>query len=434
VYKPEGNIVKYRNQIYLGGRVVKKTIAQIDKHTFANKRVLMRVDFNVPQDDTGAITDDSRIRAALPSIQYLQGAGAKIVLMSHLGRPKGKIAKFTLKPVADRLRQLLTDDKSVGKILFAEDCIGEAAIKTVEQLQPGDVCVLENVRFYPEEEKNDPEFAKKLASLGDIYVNDAFGTAHRAHASTEGVTHYLRPALAGFLLEKEIKMLGETLDKPERPFATIIGGAKVSSKISVLDRLLTKANTIIIGGAMAFTFLKARGLNVGKSLVENDQVNYCLEMEIKAKELEVELILPSDVICAKEMKANATNWIATVDKITEDAIGLDIGPGTSNVIKAALEPCKTILWNGPMGVFEMAGFEKGTFALIDELVSLQKRGSKVIVGGGDSVAALGVKGIDEKQLTHISTGGGASLELLEGKPLPGIVCLDDVEKAATCST
>ena len=413
---------------------MKKTIAQLDKQSFANKRVLMRVDFNVPQDENGIITDDTRIQAALPSIKYLQAAGAKVILMSHLGRPKGKTSKYSLKPVAERLEQLLASDKSSkSKVLFAEDCVGEIAAKAVAQLEAGDICVLENVRFYPEEEKNDPEFAKKLASFGDIYVNDAFGSAHRAHASTEGITHYLRPALAGFLLEKEIKMLSETLDKPERSFATIIGGAKVSSKISVLDRLLTKANTIIIGGAMAFTFLKAKGLNVGKSLVENDQLAYCLEMEIKAKELEVELILPSDVICAREMKANAENWIATIDKIPNDDMGLDIGPATSNVIKAALEPCKTILWNGPMGVFEMAGFEKGTFALIDELVSLYKRGSSVIVGGGDSVAALSVKGIDEKQLTHVSTGGGASLELLEGKPLPGITCLDDAEKVATCS-
>lgn len=411
---------------------MKKTIAQCDKQFFANKRVLMRVDFNVPQDETGAITDDTRIQASLASIKYLQDAGSKIILMSHLGRPKGKTEKYTLKPVADRLRQLLTSDKTKNKVLFAEDCIGEVASNKVAELAPGDICVLENVRFYPEEEKNNPDFAKQLASLGDIYVNDAFGTAHRAHASTEGVTHYLRPALAGFLLEKEIKMLSETLENPDRPFATIIGGAKVSSKISVLERLLIKANTIIIGGAMAFTFLKARGLNVGKSLVEDDQLQYCLEMEIKAKDSGVELILPSDVICANEMKPNAKNWVATVEKIPEDALGLDIGPATNNVIKAALEPCKTILWNGPMGVFEMAGFENGTFALIDELVSLHRRGVKVIVGGGDSVAALNVKHIEENQLTHVSTGGGASLELLEGKELPGISCLDEAEKRA-CS-
>lgn len=409
---------------------MKKTIRQVDKQDFANKRVLMRVDFNVPQDENGAITDDMRIKAALPSIEYLQKAGAKLILMSHLGRPKGKTPKYSLKPAAERLEKLL---KRQGKVLFAEDCIGEAASSIVAQLQPGDICVLENVRFYPEEEKNDPEFAKKLASLGDIYVNDAFGTAHRAHASTEGVTHFLRPALAGFLLDKEVKMLTETLDNPERPLATIIGGAKVSSKIGVLDQLLNKANTIIIGGAMAFTFLKAKGLNVGKSLVEESQLVYCLELMRKAKENNVELILPADVICANEMKAGAKNWIATVDKIPDDAIGLDVGPGTINEIIAALLPCRTILWNGPLGVFEMAGFEKGTFALIDELISLCKKGAKVIVGGGDSVAALGVKGVEEKQLTHISTGGGASLELLEGKVLPGIACLDEAEMAKACS-
>lgn len=413
---------------------MKKTIAQVDKQLFANKRVLMRVDFNVPQDENNVITDDTRIRASLPSIKYLQEAGAKLVLMSHLGRPKGKTPKYSLKPVAQRLGELLDGnepDVVKAKVLFAEDCIDEIANKTVSELNPGDICVLENVRFYPEEEKNEPEFAKKLASHGDIYVNDAFGSAHRAHASTEGVARYIRPALAGFLLDKEVRMLNDVLDEPDRPFATIIGGAKVSSKIAVLERLLDKANTIIIGGAMAFTFLKARGHNVGKSLVEEDQLNYCLIMERKAKELEVEVILPSDVICAKEMKPNAENWICTIDKIPSDAMGLDIGPATVNEINAALGPCRTILWNGPMGVFEMAGFEKGTYALIDKLVNMYKQGAKVIVGGGDSVAALGDKKIEDDQLTHVSTGGGASLELLEGKVLPGIACLDEAE-AATC--
>ncbi len=412
---------------------MKKTIGQVDKQTFANKRVLMRVDFNVPQDESGAITDDTRIRAALPSIEYLKDAGAKVILMSHLGRPKGKTPKYSLKPTADRLRELLLAAGKKGNVLFAEDCIGDIASTAVGQLQSGDICVLENVRFYPEEEKNDSEFAKKLAALSEMYVNDAFGTAHRAHASTEGVSHYLRPALAGFLLDREVRMLRETLDNPARPMATIIGGAKVSSKIAVLEQLLTKANTIIIGGAMAFTFLKAKGLGVGKSLVENDQLNYCVDMLRKAKELEVELILPADVICAREMKPNAEKWICRVDKIPDDTMGLDIGPATINEISAALDPCCTILWNGPMGVFEMAGFEVGTFALINKLVSLCKEGAKVIVGGGDSVAALGVKGIDEKQLTHISTGGGASLELLEGKVLPGVDCLDEVETAKTCA-
>ena len=413
--------------------MAKRTIGQVEKKAFTGKRVLMRVDFNVPQNESGAITDDTRIQAALPSIKYLLQTGAKLILMSHLGRPKGRTPKYTLEPTAERLQLLLAKEKLSSKVLFANDCIGESALKVVEQLNDGDVCILENVRFYPEEEKNDPEFAKKLAQLGDIYVNDAFGTAHRAHASTEGIAHYLRPALAGFLLEKEMKMLGETLDKPERPFATIIGGAKVSSKISVLDRLLTKANTIIIGGAMAFTFLKARGHNVGKSLVESDQLNYCLEMEIKAKELEVELVLPADVVCAKEVKESTESWITTINKIPDDAMGLDIGPATSNMIKAALTPCKTILWNGPMGVFEMPKFAVGTFSLIDELLSLHEHGAKVIVGGGDSVAALSAKHINEKQLTHISTGGGASLELIEGKELPGIACLDEAGIASSCT-
>ncbi len=409
---------------------MKKTIGQVDKQCFANKRVLMRVDFNVPQDENGVITDDTRIQAALPSIEYLQAAGARVILMSHLGRPKGKTPKYSLKPTAERLKSLL---KGQGDVLFAEDCVGESAQKVVDQLKPGDVCVLENVRFYPEEEKNDPEFAKKLALLGDMYVNDAFGTAHRAHASTEGVSHYLRPALAGFLLDKEVNMLTQTLDNPERPMATIIGGSKVSSKIGVLDQLLAKANTIVIGGAMAFTFLKAKGLHVGKSLVEEGQLTYCSEVMRKAKENGVEIILPVDVICANEMKAGAKAWIVTVDKIPDDAMGLDVGPATSNEIKAALAPCKTILWNGPLGVFEMSGFEKGTFTLIDDLVALSKKGAKVIVGGGDSVAALSVAGIEEKQLTHVSTGGGASLELLEGKKLPGVTCLDEAEMAEACS-
>ncbi len=408
---------------------MKKTIAQVDKNLFAGKRVLMRVDFNVPQDDGGAITDDTRIKAALPTIEYLQSAGAKVILMSHLGRPKGNDSKYSLKPVAKRLKKLLPS----GKVIFAEDCIGEIAEKAVAQLKPGDVCLLENMRFYPEEEKNDLEFAKKVAVFGDMYVNDAFGSAHRAHVSTEGLAHILRPALAGFLLEKEVKMLSETLDNPARPFATVIGGAKVSSKIAVLDRLLTKANKIIIGGAMAFTFLKARGMQVGKSLVEETQLDYCSALEKEAKTRKVELVLPVDVVCAKEMKAGTDMWVSLVDKIPTDAMGLDIGPETIKNFIACLEPCKTILWNGPMGVFEIPGLEKGTYALIDELLHLCKNGTKVIVGGGDSVAALAVKGVDEKALTHVSTGGGASLELLEGKELPGIICLDDAQTLGACT-
>ena len=423
---------------------MKKTIAQMDKQFFANKRVLMRVDFNVPQDESGAITDDTRIQAALPTIDYLRSNGAKVILMSHLGRPKGKIDKYSLKPVADRLRQLLSifaakqaKDKTLSgvgcKVLFAPDCIGEEANQVVSQLKPGDVCVLENVRFHPEEDKNDPEFAKKLASLGDVYVNDAFGSAHRAHVSTEGVTRYLRPALAGFLLDKEVKMLTETLDNPVRPFATIVGGAKVSSKIDVLDRLLTKADIIIIGGAMAFTFLKAQGLNVGKSLVEDNYLPYCLELIKQAQMKKVKLLLPVDLVCANEIKAGAKSWISSANNIASDALGLDVGPETIKEINIALEPCKTILWNGPLGVFEISSFAGGTYALIDELVRLCKKGTKVIVGGGDSVAALNAKGVDDKDLSHISTGGGASLELLEGKELPGIACLDEAEVGAPCS-
>ena len=423
---------------------MKKTIAQMGKPFFANKRVLVRVDFNVPQDESGAITDDTRIKAALPTIEYLRSAGAKVILMSHLGRPKGKTDKYSLKLIAERLRRLLSDqavnqdkDKTLSnvgsRVMFAPDCIGEDTSKIIAQLRPRDVCVLENVRFYPEEEKNDPEFAKKLASLGDVYVNDAFGSAHRAHVSTEGVTRYLRPALAGFLLDSEVKMLTGTLDNPARPFATIIGGAKVSSKIDVLDRLLTKADIIIIGGAMAFSFLKAQGLNVGKSLVEDDHLSYCREMIKEAQTKKVKLLLPLDVVCANEIKADAKSWVTAVNNIPNDAMGLDVGPATIKEINIALEPCKTILWNGPLGVFEMKSFAGGTNALIDELVRLCKNGTKVIVGGGDSVAALNVRGIDASALTHISTGGGASLELLEGKELPGIACLDEAEVGASCS-
>jgi phosphoglycerate kinase len=405
---------------------MKKTIVQAGKDFFSGKRVLMRVDFNVPQHGDGTISDDTRIKAALPTIEFLKDAQAKLVLMSHLGRPKGKTEKLTLKPVATRLEELLAKSKS-GKVFFAEDCIGEPAKDVVKKLQPGDICLLENLRFYPEEEKNDPDFAKKLAELGDVYVDDAFGTSHRAHASTEGVTHFLHPALAGLLLEREVRMLSETLNNPERPFATIIGGAKISSKIGVLDHLLTKADVIIIGGAMVFSFLKARGLEVGKSLVEDDQLEYCRKLEAKAKAKGVSLVLPVDFVCAREIKADAEKVTVKATEIPADMMGLDLGPESMAEIFAVLQNCKTVLWNGPLGVFEVAGFEKGTFSLIDELVRLTALGLKTVVGGGDSVAALQEKKIQDSALTHVSTGGGASLEFLEGLELPGIACLDEVE-------
>lgn len=391
------------------------------------KRVLVRVDFNVPLDKDQKITEDSRIRAAVPTVKYLTDAGAQVILVSHLGRPKGKaVAALSLKPVAERLKELLKQyDK---KVLFCEKTIGAEAKATIDKLEDGDCCLLENVRYFIGEEKNDPKFAEELASLADIYVNDAFGTAHRAHASTEGVAKHLSPAVAGLLMDEEVTMLSSALDNPNKPVATIIGGAKVSSKIGVLDHLLEKVDTIIIGGAMAFTFLKARGLNVGKSLVEDDRIDYCKSLEEKAKKAGVKLILPVDVVLADELKAGLETTTTSVESIPDGKMGLDVGPETVKLIENALKESKTILWNGPLGVFEIEEFSKATFAIIDTLVDLTKKGVKTIVGGGDSVSALKEKGVSPEALTHVSTGGGASLEFLEGKELPGIKCLDQSPK------
>jgi len=409
---------------------MKKTIVQVGPETLQGKRVLVRVDFNVPQNPDRSVADDSRIRAALPTINYLHDAGARVVLMSHLGRPKGKDEKYSLKPVAARLETLLLAERKT-RVLFATDCIGEAAQNAVNALSDGDVVLLENVRFYEEEEKNNPEFAQKLAALGDVYVNDAFGTAHRAHASTEGVSRYLRPALAGMLMDREISHLGEALNTPTRPFACIIGGAKVSSKMGVLQNLLGKVDVLVIGGAMAFSFLKGRGLNVGKSLVEDDKLEYCRKLESEAQAKGVKLILPVDVVCANEVTDGAKAITVPVEKIPPEQKGLDVGPETTKLIDNALHDCRTILWNGPLGVFEMAGFEGGTYRLIDTLVKRTKDGAKTIIGGGDSVSALMQKGIKEEALTHVSTGGGASLEFIEGLELPGIACLDEAETASS---
>jgi phosphoglycerate kinase len=412
---------------------VKKTIMQAGPFTFRGKRVLVRVDFNVPQHDDGSVADDSRISAALPTITYLSDAGAKVILASHLGRPKGRTDKLSLKPVADRLCELLSKN-SAQKVIFASDCVGPEAEQAIASMQDGDICLLENVRFYPEEEKNDPEFAKKLASLGDLYVDDAFGTAHRAHASTEGVTRFLRPALAGHLLDREVKMLSQTLNNPVRPFATVIGGAKVSSKIGVLENLLGRVDIMVIGGAMAFTFFKAEGISVGKSLVEDDRLDYCKDLLAKAKTKGVEVILPIDVVCAKEIKPDALQKTVDVKNIPVDQMGLDIGPKTSAITRERLRQCKTILWNGPLGVFEIPAFAKGTNALVEILIEATKNGATTIVGGGDSVAAIKANGIDEEAFTHVSTGGGASLEFIEGLELPGISCLDETEPATSGST
>lgn len=403
----------------------KKTVANLSSSDLSGKRVLVRVDFNVPLDDQGSITDDTRIRAALPTIQELTSKGAKVILASHFGRPKGDDFaaraqdKFRLTPVATRLSELL--GKPVTK---PNDCIGDEVATAVATLQNGDVLLLENVRFHPGEEKNDPEFAKQLAAVADLYVNDAFGTAHRAHASTEGVTHYLSPSVAGFLIEKELKYLQAAIDNPQRPLAAIIGGSKVSSKITVIESLLEKVDKLLIGGGMIFTFYKARGLSVGKSLVEDEFLDLAKSLEAKAKEKGVELLLPTDVVVADNFSPDANAQTVSVESIPDGWMGLDIGPDSVKVFQQALADCKSVIWNGPMGVFEFDKFAVGTEAIARTLADLTKTGTTTIIGGGDSVAAVEKVGVAD-QMSHISTGGGASLELLEGKELPGIAALDD---------
>ncbi|MFM6192275.1 MAG: phosphoglycerate kinase [Planktothrix sp.] len=396
----------------------KKTVADLSASDLSGKRVLVRVDFNVPLDN-GAITDDTRIRAALPTIQDLTSKGAKVILTSHFGRPKGIDDSMRLTPVAARLSELL--GKPVKK---CDDCIGDEVAQAVAQMQNGDVTVLENVRFYPEEEKNDPEFAKKLASVADLYVNDAFGTAHRAHASTEGVTHYLETSVAGYLIEKELQFLQGAIENPQRPLAAIVGGSKVSSKIGVIEALLDKCDKLLLGGGMIFTFYKARGLNVGKSLVEEDKLDLARSLEAKAKEKGVTMLLPTDVIVADNFAPDANAKTVSINEIPDGWMGLDIGPDSVKVFQDALGDCKTVIWNGPMGVFEFEKFAAGTKAIALTLADLTKTGAITIIGGGDSVAAVEQLNLGE-QMSHISTGGGASLELLEGKVLPGIAALND---------
>lgn len=398
--------------------MTKKTVANLSASDLTGKRVLVRADFNVPI-DKGNITDDTRIRAALPTIQDLTSKGAKVILSSHFGRPKGVDDKLRLTPVAKRLSELL--GKEVKK---TDDCIGDEVAATVAAMLPGDVLLLENVRFYPEEEANDPEFAKKLASIADVYVNDAFGTAHRAHASTEGVTHYLSPSVAGLLIEKELQYLQSAIEQPKRPLAAIIGGSKVSSKIGVIETLLEKCDKLLLGGGMVFTFYKARGLNVGKSLVEEDKLELAKSLEAKAKERGVALLLPTDVIIADKFAADANSETVSVENIPDGWMGLDIGPDSVKTFQDALADCKTVIWNGPMGVFEIPQFAKGTEAIAHVLAGLTKTGATTIIGGGDSVAAVEQLHLGA-EMSHISTGGGASLELLEGKVLPGIAALND---------
>ncbi|ADQ40893.1 triosephosphate isomerase [Caldicellulosiruptor acetigenus I77R1B] len=395
----------------------KKTIRDID---VAGKRVLVRVDFNVPQDENGNITDDRRIREALPTIKYLIDHNAKVILVSHLGRPKGKFdPKYSMAPVAKRLSELLGKE-----VVLAKDVIGEDAKKCVEQMKEGDVVLLENVRFHKEEEENDREFAKALASLADIYVNDAFGTAHRAHASTAGVAEFL-PAVAGFLMEKEIEMLGNALANPQRPFVAILGGAKVSDKIGVITNLLEKVDSLLIGGAMAYTFLKAKGYKIGKSKCEDDKLDVAREIMKKAEEKGVNLLLPVGSIVAKEFKNDTEFMYVPSDAMPDDMMGMDIGNTTIELFSKEIKKAKTIVWNGPMGVFEFPNFAKGTEAIARAVAeAVEENGAIAIIGGGDSAAAVEKLGFADK-MTHISTGGGASLEFLEGKVLPGIACLLD---------
>jgi phosphoglycerate kinase len=399
--------------------VSKKSVGSLTSADLAGKRVLVRADFNVPVDKEGNITDDTRIRAALPTIQDLTSKGAKVILSSHFGRPKGVSDELRLTPVAKRLSELLGQE-----VVKCDDCIGDEVAAKVGAMADGQVALLENVRFYPEEEKNDSDFAQKLAANADLYVNDAFGTAHRAHASTEGVTKYLSPSVAGYLIEKELQYLQSAIESPKRPLAAIVGGSKVSSKIGVIETLLDKCDKLFLGGGMIFTFYKARGLNVGKSLVEEDKLELARTLEAKAKERGVELLLPTDVVVADQFSADANTQIVDVNNIPDGWMGLDIGPDSIKVFQAALADCQTVIWNGPMGVFEIDKFAEGTFAIARTLAEISKTGAITIIGGGDSVAAVEKAGLAE-QMSHISTGGGASLELLEGKVLPGIAALDD---------
>ncbi|MBT9149635.1 MAG: Phosphoglycerate kinase [Dehalococcoidia bacterium] len=391
----------------------KKTIRDIK---VSDKRVLVRVDFNVPLGkSTGKITDDSRIRGAIPTIQYLIDQGAKAILCSHLGRPKGQVEALRLAPVGERLSQLL------GRpVKCTPDCIGTEVERAVSQMKSGDVLLLENLRFYPEEEKNDPEFARSLACLADVFVNDAFGTAHRAHASTVGVADYL-PAVAGFLMEKELEFLGKAMADPARPFAMLVGGAKVGDKIGLLENILEKVNSLIIGGGMAHTFLKAQGYDVGSSSVEDDQLGFARGLIEKAARRGVHLLLPTDVVVAREFSAGSIHKTVSLSGVPRGWMILDIGPQSIKSFGDELKGCKTIIWNGTMGVFEFAPFRKGTTAIANLLASLD---ATKIIGGGSTVEAIAELGLADR-MTHVSTGGGASLEFLEGKTLPGVAALLD---------
>jgi len=395
---------------------MKKTVE--DLKDLKGKRVLVRVDFNVPQDKSGKITDDTRIRASLKTIKFLADKGAKVILVSHLGRPSGVDESLRLTPIAKRLEEL-----SGKKVLKLNDCIGEEVETAVSKMSAGDIILLENVRFYAEEEENNEAFAKKLAALADIYVNDAFGTAHRAHASTEGVAKLL-PAVAGFLMAKEIEAIGGLLEHPVKPFVAILGGAKVSSKIKVIKTLLTKVDTLIIGGGMAYTFLRAKGVEVGKSLVEESMLDVAKETLKKAIDGNIPLLLPIDHVTADKIDVNAKVEVVPRMGIEKDRQGVDIGPETIKKFGFAIEKAKTIFWNGPLGVFEIDKFAKGTIEIAKLVAAATAKGAKSVIGGGDTIAAIEKAGLADK-MSFVSTGGGASLEMVEGKTLPGIAALQD---------
>lgn len=393
----------------------KKSIEDID---VKGKKALVRCDFNVPLNE-GKITDENRLIGALPTIKYLMEKGAKIILCSHMGKPKGEPKKeLSLLPVAKRLSEMLNKE-----VIFADDgnVVGENAKKAVEDMKDGDVVLLQNTRYRKEETKNEEVFSKELASLADVFVNDAFGTAHRAHCSTVGVTNYLKEAACGYLIQKELKFLGNAVEKPERPFVAILGGAKVSDKINVINNLLDKVDTLIIGGGMGYTFLKAQGYTIGNSLVEEDKVEYSKEMIDKAKEKGVNLLLPIDNVVADKFDKDASPVVTEDQNIGEGYMGLDIGPKTAKIYSDAIKSAKTVVWNGPMGVFEFKNFANGT---IEVAKAMADSDAVTIIGGGDSAAAVNILGFGDK-MTHISTGGGASLEFLEGKELPGIAALND---------
>jgi len=393
----------------------------IDKVDLKNKRVLVRVDFNVPLDKNLIVTNDNRIVESLPTIKKIINSGGKAILVSHLGRPKGeRKSEFSLKPAAERLSKLLSKE-----VKLAPDCIGAETEKLVNEMKAGDVVLLENVRFHKEEEKNDPEFAKKLSKLGDVYINDAFGSAHRAHASTEGVAKFIKTCAAGYLMQKELDYLGSALANPKRPYCAVLGGAKISGKIDVINNLIDKVDILIVGGGMAFTFFKAQGKEIGKSLLEEEKFDLAKELLEKVKSSNMKFLLPVDIVVADEFKNDSPSMTVDVDNIPADKMGLDIGPKSIKLFSDELMKSKTIVWNGPMGVFEMDNFAKGTFAIAETLAKATEDGATTVIGGGDSAAAIADAGLKNK-VSHVSTGGGASLEFLEGKILPGVAALTDV--------